>query len=56
MEGEDSLDEACDSGCRAAKLAQETPGLEGGDGLFDQCPHLRMGLSTVTQFPTAVVT
>src|SRR5687768_6492052 len=43
MEGEDSLDEARDSGRRTLEFAQETPGLEGGDGLFDQCPHLRMG-------------
>lgn len=43
MEGEDSLDEARDPGGRAAEFAEEPSGLEGGDGLFDQGPHLRMG-------------
>jgi len=43
MEGEDSLDEARDTGRRAAELAQDPTGLEGGDGLFDQCPHLCVG-------------
>src|ERR1044072_3844503 len=36
MRGEDGLDEAGDPGCRAAESAEESPGLEGGDGLFDQ--------------------
>lgn len=36
MEGEDGLDEAGDWGCRAAELAEDPPGLEGGDGLFDE--------------------
>lgn len=40
MEGEDSLDEGRDPGRRAAELAQVPPGLEGGDGLFDQCPDV----------------
>jgi hypothetical protein len=43
VECEDGLNEARDSGGRAAELAQKPPGLEGGDGLFDQCPHLRVG-------------
>lgn len=43
MEGEDGLDEARDPGRRAAEFAEEPPGLEGGDGLLDQCPDLRMG-------------
>jgi hypothetical protein len=43
MEGEDCLDEAGDPGRRAAELAEVRKGLEGGDGLFDQCPGLRMG-------------
>jgi hypothetical protein len=43
MEGEDGLDEAGDSGRRAAEPAEDPPGLEGGDGLFDQGPDLCVG-------------
>ena len=43
MEGEDDLDEAGDSGRRAAEPAEDPPGLEGGDGLFDQGPDLCVG-------------
>jgi hypothetical protein len=40
MEGEDGLDKARDAGGRAAELAEEPPGLEGGDGLFHEGPDL----------------
>jgi hypothetical protein len=43
MEGKDGLDEAGDPGRRAAEFAEEPPGLEGCDGLFDQCADLRVG-------------
>lgn len=43
MQGEDSLDNVRDAGGRAAELAEETPGLEGGDGLPGQGPDLRVG-------------
>ena len=43
MQGEDGLDEAGDSGGRAPQLAEEPPGLEGGDGLLGQGPDLRVG-------------
>lgn len=43
MPGEDGLDEAGDPGGRAAELAEEPPGLEGGHGLLDECADLRMG-------------
>lgn len=43
MEGEDGLDEARDPGRRAAEFAEEPPGFEGGDGLFNQCPDFRVG-------------
>jgi hypothetical protein len=43
MEGEYGLGEARDPGRGAAELAEESPGLEGGDGLFDQCPDLGVG-------------
>jgi len=42
MECEGGLGEARDAGGGAAELAQEPPGLEGGDGLFDRCPRLRV--------------
>lgn len=34
--GEDSLDEASDPGGRAPELAEKSPGLEDGYGLFDE--------------------
>jgi hypothetical protein len=37
------LDEARDPGRRAAEFPKESPGLEGGNGLLDQCPDLRVG-------------
>lgn len=43
MEGGDGLGEAGDLGCRAAELAEDPPGLEGGDGLFDLGPDLCVG-------------
>lgn len=43
MQGEDGLDEAGDPGGRAPEFAQEPPGLEGGDGLLDKGPDLRVG-------------
>lgn len=43
MQAEDSLDEARDPGGRAAKLAEESPGLEGGDGLLDEGTDPRVG-------------
>src|SRR5690348_15189601 len=43
MEGEDGLDEAGDSGRRAAEPAEEPPGLEGGVGLFDLGPDPCVG-------------
>ena len=43
MQGEDSLDEAGDAGDRAAELVREAPELEGGDGLLDESPDLRVG-------------
>lgn len=43
MQGEDSLNKARDAGGRAAELAEKPPGLEGGDGLLDQGPDLRVG-------------
>jgi len=43
MEDEDGLDEACDPGRRAAEFTEEAPGLEGGDGLLDQCADLCVG-------------
>src|SRR4051812_24302966 len=43
MQGEDGLDEGGDSGGGAPELAQESPGLEGGHGLFDECADLRVG-------------
>ncbi len=46
MQGEDGLDEAGDAGGRAAELAQEAPGLEGGDGLFHESPDTCMGSVT----------
>ncbi|GAA3851280.1 hypothetical protein GCM10022227_05640 [Streptomyces sedi] len=41
--GEDGLDELGDPGGGASQFAKEPPGLEGGDGLFDKGPDLRMG-------------
>lgn len=41
MQGEDSLNKARDAGGRAAE--EKPPGLEGGDGLLDQGPDLRVG-------------
>lgn len=43
MQGQDGLDEARDAGGRAPQLAEESPGLEGGDGPLDQGPDLRVG-------------
>lgn len=43
MQAEDDLDEARDPGGGAPQSAQEPPGLEGGDGLLDECPDLRVG-------------
>lgn len=43
MKGEDGLDEAGDPGGRASQFAEESPGLEGGDGLLDEGPDLRVG-------------
>lgn len=36
MQGEDSLGEAGDAGGRAAQLAEDAPGLQGGHGLVDE--------------------
>jgi hypothetical protein len=43
MQAEDCLDENRDAGGRAAELAEEPPGLEGGNGLFDEGPDFRVG-------------
>ena len=43
LEDQDGLDEARDPSRRAAEFAEEAPGLEGGDGLLDQCTDLRVG-------------
>jgi hypothetical protein len=43
MQGEDRLNEARDASGRAAELAEQPPGLEGGDGLLDECSDLRVG-------------
>lgn len=43
MQAEDGLDEAGNAVGRAAELAEESPGLEGGDGLLDQGSDLRVG-------------
>ncbi len=42
MQAEDGLIEAGDAGGRAAQLAEEPPGLEGGDNLLDEGPDLRV--------------
>jgi hypothetical protein len=42
MQGHDGSDEACDASGRAPQFAEESPGLEGGDGLLDQGPDLGM--------------
>jgi hypothetical protein len=43
MKDQDGLDEARDPGRRAADFTEEAPGLEGGDGLLDQCADLCVG-------------
>jgi hypothetical protein len=43
MQAEDGLDEARDAGGRATDLAEESPGLEGGDGMLDVGSDLRVG-------------
>ena len=43
MQAEDSLDEARDPSGRATELAEESPGLEGGDGLLDAGTNPRVG-------------
>lgn len=57
MRGEDGLDEVGDSSGRAAELAEEPPGLEGGHGLLDEGADLGVGpvdrLLTGGKGPTA---
>lgn len=60
MEGEDGLDEARDASRRALEFMEESPGLERGDGLFDQRPALHVGpveglLAFGKAVPSAVV-
>lgn len=43
MQGEDGLDDARDAGGRAAKSAEQAPGLEGGDGRFGEGADLGVG-------------
>lgn len=43
MQGQDGLGQACDAGGRAPQLAEESPGLEGDDGLLDEGPDLGVG-------------
>lgn len=43
MQGEDALDEGGDPGGDAPDLAQESPVLEGGHGLFNECADLGVG-------------
>jgi hypothetical protein len=43
VQGEDGLDDVGDAGGGAPKFAEESPGLEGGHGLLDECADLRVG-------------
>ncbi|GED90101.1 hypothetical protein TNCT6_71860 [Streptomyces sp. 6-11-2] len=60
MQSEGGLDEARDAGGRAAELAEEQPGLEGGDRLLDEGPDICGGsvdglLACRDRLPTAAV-
>lgn len=60
MQGEDGLDETRDAGGGASELAEAPPGFEGGDGLLNEGPDLRVGpvdglLASGERLPSAAV-
>lgn len=44
MQAEDGLDEDSNAGSPATEPAEESPGLEGGDGLLDERPDSWRGI------------